>query len=229
MLNPSKENSALSEPMITVILADDHPVVSRGFSMALSDFDINVVGLAYTPEDACLLFNKLKPNVLVLDIRFGDKTTGLDVARQVLERDPAANIVFLSQFDQDNLIKEAYRLGARAFLTKSCSPEILAEAVTKASKGEKYFTPEVAVRLANIAVVGDGSPASILTTKELEIFVLMASGKSNIEIATALGMSTKSIQNKAVYLLCKAVEEKLNIHNQADITRLAIKHEIIAP
>ncbi|MDO8728502.1 MAG: response regulator transcription factor [bacterium] len=214
---------------ISVLIADDHPVVSRGFAMALADFDILVVGQADTPEDAYAQFVELQPDVFIVDIRFGDKPTGLDIAKQVFEKYPNANIVFLSQFDQDNLIKESYRLGARAFLTKNCSPKTLAEAVTEASQGNKFYTPEIAVRLANLAVAGDSSPGSILTAKELKFFILMANGKSNLEIAKAMDMSTNSVQNKAVYLICKEIEEKLGVHNQADVTRLAIKHELITP
>lgn len=214
---------------ITVLLADDHPVVSRGFAMALNDFEIKVVGQATTPEETYIQYEQLQPLVLLLDIRFGDKPCGLDIAKQIFEKYPRANIVFLSQFDQDNLVKESYKLGARAFLTKNCSPDVLAEAVIKAAQGETFFTTEMAVRLANMAVSGDNSPSSILTAKELECFIFMAKGKSNIEIAEAMGMSTKSPQNKAVFAMCKQIEEKLGIHNQADLTRLAIKHDLITP
>lgn len=218
-----------TKPPITVLIADDHPVVSRGFSMALADFAITVVAQSNTPEDAYAQYVTLQPDVFIIDIRFGDKPTGLDIAKQVFEKYPAANVVFLSQFDQDNLIKESYRLGARAFLTKNCSPETLAAAVTEASEGKTFFTQEIAVRLANLAISGDSSPGNILTAKELKIFILMAKGKSNIEIAEAMDMSINSAQNKAVYSICKEIGEKLGVHNQADLTRLAIKHELITP
>lgn len=102
---------------IRVLLADDHPIVMTGFAMSLEGQGLEVVGQARSPEEALAQFRQLQPDVSVLDIRFGDQLTGLDVAKQMLAQTPSAAIVFLSQFDQDSLIKETYRLGGRAFMT----------------------------------------------------------------------------------------------------------------
>ena len=102
---------------IRVVLADDHPMVMGGFAMALAEQGIEVVAQARTPEEAIRAFQDLAPDVAILDTRFGEQLTGLDVARQLLKAAPQARIVFLTQFDQDSLVKEAYRIGARAFLT----------------------------------------------------------------------------------------------------------------
>jgi two-component system, NarL family, invasion response regulator UvrY len=137
---------------------------------------------------------------------------------------PDANIVFLSQFDQDALIKETYRLGARAFVTKDCDPTDLAIAVRRANDGEIYFMPQIAERLANLSVRGDMSPQSVLDERGLEIFKLMAEGLTNVEIAEKLDLSQKTISN-----VSQAVKEKLGIHRPALITKLAVKHGLIEP
>lgn len=209
---------------IHVLLADDHPVVMRGFAMALADYGIEAVGQASTPEEAFNQYQELSPDVLLLDIRFGEKLTGLDVAKKVLKKFPDAKIVFLSQFDQDNLIKETYKMGARAFITKNCDPEILATAVKRAHAGENYFLPQVAERLANLAIQGDGSPQSQLEKREVEVFTLMAQGLTNVEIAEKLDLSSKTISN-----VSQTVKEKLGIHRAADITKLAVKYGLIEP
>jgi DNA-binding NarL/FixJ family response regulator len=195
-----------------------------GFAMSLQGQGLDVVAQARTPEEALAEFLRLQPDVIVLDIRFGEQLTGLDVAKQILAQTPSAAIVFLSQFDQDSLIKETYRLGGRAFMTKDCDPADLAAAVRRAHEGELYFLPHIAERLANLSVRGDASPQSQLDERALEIFTLMAEGLTNAEIAEKLDVSTKTISN-----ISQAVKEKLGVHRPAYITRLAVKHGLIEP
>ncbi len=209
---------------IRVMLADDHPIVMTGFAMSLQGQGLDVVAQARTPEEALVQYQQLQPDVIVLDIRFGEQMTGLDVAKQILAQTPSAAIIFLSQFDQDSLIKETYRLGGRAFMTKDCDPADLAAAVRRAHDGELYFLPHIAERLANLSVRGDASPQSQLDERALEIFTLMAEGLTNAEIAEKLDVSTKTISN-----ISQAVKEKLGVHRPAYITRLAVKHGLIEP
>ncbi|NML63435.1 response regulator transcription factor [Massilia sp. RP-1-19] len=209
---------------IRVLLADDHPIVMTGFAMSLSGLGMDVVGQAKTPDEVTAMYAELQPDVLVLDIRFGTELTGLDAARGILARFPSARIVFLSQFDQDSLIKETYRIGARAFVTKDCDPADLATAVRHAHTDKLYFLPQIAERLANLSVRGDVSPQSQLDARGLEIFKLMAEGLTNAEIAEKLNLSAKTISN-----ISQAVKEKLGVHRQAYITRLAVKHGLIEP
>ena len=143
---------------IRVMLADDHPIVMTGFAMSLAGVGMDVVGQAKTPDEAASMYAELQPDVMVMDIRFGTELTGLDAAEVILKKFPSAKIVFLSQFDQDSLIKETYRIGARAFVTKDCDPADLATAVWHAAEGKLYFLPQIAERLANLSVRGDASP-----------------------------------------------------------------------
>ena len=209
---------------IRVMLADDHPIVMTGFAMSLEAAGMEVVGQAKTPVEAVAMYAQHKPDVVVLDIRFGTELTGLDGAQRILNADPGAKIVFLSQFDQDSLIKETYRIGAHAFVTKDCDPADLAMAVQHAHAGKLYFLPQIAERLASLAVRGDVSPQSQLDERGLEIFKLMAEGLTNAEIAEKLNLSTKTISN-----ISQSVKEKLGVHRQAYITKLAVKHGLIEP
>lgn len=212
------------EQPIRVLLADDHPIVMTGFAMSLSATGMHVAGQAKSPDEAQLMYEELLPDVLVMDIRFGTELTGLDAARNILQRFPKARIVFLSQFDQDSLIKETYRLGARAFVTKDCDPADLANAVRHAHKDKLYFLPQIAERLANLSVRGDVSPQSQLDQRGLEIFKLMAEGLTNAEIAEKLNLSTKTISN-----ISQSIKEKLGVDRQAYITKLAVRHGLIDP
>ena len=209
---------------VKVLLADDHPIVMTGFNMSLASHGIDVIGQAKTPDEVVKMYSDLLPDVLVLDIRFGEKMTGLDAAKEILKKHPNAKIVFLSQFEQDNLIKETYKIGGRAFVTKDCDPPDLAMAVTRAHEGELYFMPHIAERLANLSVRGDQSPQSLLDEREIQIFKLMAQGLTNIEIAEQLNLSAKTISNTS-----QGIKEKLGMHRPAEITRLAVRHGLIEP
>jgi DNA-binding NarL/FixJ family response regulator len=211
-----------AEKPIRVLLADDHPIVMAGFAMSLQGQGIEVVGQAKTPDEVLTQFDALQPDVAILDIRFGEHMSGFDVARRLLERHPTARIIFLSQFDQDGFIKEAYSLGGRAFVTKDCEAEELANAVRKVQRGELAFIPVIAERLANLSVQKDSSPQSLLDKRALTIFTLIAEGLTNAEIAEQLDISIKTVSN-----VSQVIKEKLGVSRQAEITRMAIKFGLI--
>lgn len=216
------ENKATA-PM-RVLLADDHPIVMSGFALSLKSKGIEVIGEVTTPKEAVESYEKLKPDVLMMDLRFGEKLTGLDAAKTILERYPKANILFLSQFDQDSLIKQTYSIGGRGFLTKDISAADLAQAVSDAGRGETYFLDRIAKRLANLSVKGDQSPGAVLDTREFDVFLLTAKGRTTQEISDQLGLSPKTISNVA-----HSLKEKLGTNRIADLTLLAVKHGYIEP
>ncbi|MBK1687809.1 response regulator [Rubrivivax gelatinosus] len=209
---------------VRVLLADDHPVIIEGLRAALVRHDVEVVGQVECAQQVVSAYLEAKPDVLVLDVRFGPGPTGLDVARSLRERAPAARIVFYSQFDQDEVIREAYRLGAAAFITKNTLPAELASAIHAAANGKTYFLPAIAERLALLGLRGEESPRARLEARELDIFVQLATGATNNEIAERMGLSTKTIST-----IAQAVKEKLGVHRPAEITRLAMRYGLIEP
>ena len=219
------QSEATHKPLsaIRVLIADDHPLIIVGLTTALRDLDIEVVDHVAVAKEVISKYAETKPDVLVLDIRFGEGATGLDVARELLQRFPTARIVFYSQFDQDETITEAYRLGGAAFIPKNTAPSLLAEAIKRVHEGQTYFLREIAERLALIGVRGDDSPQSKLEPREIEIFKLMAQGLTNSEMAEKMNLSPQTIST-----ISQTVKEKLGVHRQADITRLAVKHLMIA-
>lgn len=206
---------------IRVLLVDDHPIVLAGFATSLSSRGISVIGQTTASEDVITQYKELTPDILVLDIKFGSHLSGLDTAKNLLAEFPDAKIVFLSQFDQDQFIKKAYKLGARAFITKTCTPKELANALKKVYEGDIYFLPQVAERLAALTI-SDPSPQSLLESREVEIFTMMAQGLTNVEIAEKMDISAKTVSN-----VSQAIKEKLGVHRQADITLLAVKHGLV--
>ena len=210
------------DEQIRVLLADDHPIVMAGFAMSLQGQGIAVIGQAKTPQEAIDQYNDLQPDAAIVDIRFGEQLSGFDVARTLLQQHPAARIIFLSQFDQDGFIKQAYSLGGRAFVTKDCDAVDLAQVVRKVHGGELAFIPAIAERLANLSVQKDNSPQTLLDKRALTIFTLIAEGLTNAEIAEKLDISIKTVSNSS-----QIIKEKLGVARQADITKMALKFGLI--
>ena len=211
-----------TKPAIKVLLADDHPIVMSGCQATLSSLGIDTIGQAKTPTDAVRMYSELKPDVLVLDVKFGQAQTGFDAAKGILKADAAAKIVFWSQCDQDSVIKEAYRIGGHAYVTKVADPAELAAAIASAYAGHMYFHPAIAERLASLSVRGDKSPQVVLDERELEVFKLMAQGMTNTEIATKLHLAPRTIST-----ISQTIKDKIGVHRPADITLMAVRHAII--
>lgn len=209
---------------IKVLLADDHPLILEGLRAALTKRGMKVVGEVETADEVIGRFQQARPDVLVLDLRFGPGPNGLDVARQLLEEQADARIVFYSQFDQDEVIRDAYRLGASAFVTKNQPPDVLAQAITDAARGKTYFIPAIAERLALLGVRGDDSPRARLDAREAEVFVQLANGFTNNEIAERMSLSAKTIG-----VIAQAIRDKLGVHRNAEMTRLAVRYGMIDP
>ena len=209
---------------LRVLIADDHPLIIEGLVAALKRLGLRVAGHVQAATEVIAKYMQVRPDVLVLDVRFGPGPTGLDVARELIAHDANARIVFYSQFDQNEVIREAYRLGGAAFITKNTPPELLALAIGEAHAGRTYFLPQIAERLALLGVRGDQSPRSILDEREVEVFMLMAGGLTNNEIAERMDLSAKTIGN-----IGQAVKEKLGVQRATDMTRLAVRHGMLDP
>jgi two-component system, NarL family, invasion response regulator UvrY len=209
---------------IRVLVADDHPLIIEGVSAALHRLGLKVVGKAETADTVISEFERAKPDVAVLDVRFGPGPTGLDVAKELLSAYPDARVVFYSQFDQDEVVREAYRLGGTAFITKNTPPDVLAHAIREASAGKTFFLPALAERLALLGVRGDASPRGKLDQRELDVFLLLAEGLTNNEIADRMNLSSKTIG-----VVAQSVKDKLGVQRGADLTRLAMRHGMLEP
>lgn len=206
---------------IRVLVADDHPLITQGLANELKPFGIKEVEAVTDGTEVVRRFRSLRPDVLVLDLRIG-AVRGLDVARELLAANAGARIVFYSQFDQDHIVREAYRLGGKGFVPKSADPSVLAEAIKCVHGGGTFFMPDIAERLALMSVRGEESPQAKLSERELNVFKMMARGLTNAEIADELGLSSKTIG-----LVTQSVKEALGVARPADITRLALKHQLI--
>jgi DNA-binding NarL/FixJ family response regulator len=209
---------------IRVMIADDHPLIVEGLSSVLDRAGLSVVGAASEAMAVASTFAALRPDVLVLVLRGGDGIGGLDVLQQLLATQPEARVVVYTQYDQDEVVREAYKRGARAFVTKNTDPADLADTIVKVHAGETVFLPSIANRLALMSVRGDASPLARLQPREVEVFKLMAQGLTNVEIADRLGLSPKTIS-----MTSQSVKDQLGVQRAADITLLAVRCGLIEP
>lgn len=211
---------------IRLLIADDHPVIADALASGIQAHEMEVVARTTAPSEVRARYDEVLPDVLVLDVRFGRESanTGLDVARELLADHPDARIVIYSQFDSDEMIREAYRIGASAFIPKSTPLRQVADAITAVHEQGEFLLPQVAQRMAMLGIHGDDSPQALLDARELEVFRMLAMGSTNLEIAEQLKLSAKTISH-----ISQAIKEKLQLQRPADLTLLAVKHELIAP
>ncbi|KOG38221.1 response regulator [Streptomyces decoyicus] len=210
---------------ISVVIADDQEVVRMGFRMVLeSQDDIQVLADVTDGEAALAAVERLRPDVLLLDIRM-PRTDGLEVTRRLTERAAARpehrhtpRIVIVTTFDLDEYVHTALRGGASGFLLKDASPALLVEAVRAAAAGEALLSPAITARLLRdmVPAAGRGRTARIpsepLTGRERDVVRALAGGRTNAEIAGALYLSLSTVKSHLAN-----VQTKLDARNRVEI------------
>ncbi|WP_327043950.1 response regulator transcription factor [Microbispora sp. NBC_01189] len=196
--------------MIRVLVADDQPVVLRGFTAVLAaQPDIEVVGAAADGREAVRLARAERPDVAVLDIRM-PVLNGIEAARTVTEI--GAKALMITTFDLDEYVYQALLAGASGFLLKDIRAEELAESVRIVARGDALLAPKVTRRLiaeftrrraAEPAPAGPSRAQAPLTARESEVLRLMARGLSNAEIAAALVVTEHTVKTHVARILAK--------------------------
>lgn len=209
---------------IRLMMADDHPMIIAGIARSLEDEGCKLVGEAHRADEVIPTFVSVRPDVLVLDIDFGAGKNGLEVGAELIAKRRDARIVFFSQFDTDELIREAYRVGARAFVPKRALQQELLLAIREAARGNVYFPPDIERRMAMLGVHGTEAPQAKLSERELEIFKMMASGLTNTEMAEKVGLSTRQVST-----ISQTIKDKLGVYKPIELAMLAVKHRLVRP
>ncbi|MCX5015627.1 response regulator transcription factor [Streptomyces sp. NBC_00555] len=194
---------------IRVLIADDQPLVRRGLALILApDPAFAVVGEAADGEEAVALAHRLRPDVVVMDIRM-PVLDGVGATERLARTLPECRVLALSTFDMDEYVVAALRAGAYGFLPKDISPEELVAAVRVVHTGEAAVAPRLLTRLISAYVLAPRRPqppaASLgdLTPREQEVWRLMATGLDNAEIAEAMDISVSTVKNHITSLFGK--------------------------
>ncbi len=208
---------------IQILLADDHELVREGFRALLERDGFQVVGGASDGFEAVRLATKLKPHVALLDVSM-PLLNGLDATREIVRVSPKTRILILTMYTEDHYVLEAIRAGAAGFIVKTRAGKDLAEAIQRVSQGSLYLGPETSeavVRAYRGATPGDG--IAQLSSRERQVLQLVAEGKTTKEVASTLGISTKTASAHRERLM-----KKLDVHETASLVRCAIRMGLIA-
>lgn len=209
--------------VLRILLVDDHAVVRAGFKTLLENQgDIAVVAEAESGEAACRQFAANAPDVVIMDLSLPG-IGGLEAIRRIVSRQNDARILVFSMHEDTVFVEQALQAGARGYIGKSSAPVVLVEAVRQIASGNIYIDPDIAQRLAFQKTKGSASPFSMLSTREFEIFSLLAEGLSVSDIATRLALSYKTVANYATQ-----IKSKLDVGTPAELARLAIRHGIVS-
>lgn len=185
---------------ISVVVVDDHDLLREGVSACLASFeDIDVVGEAPNGEAAIAAVDDLRPDVVVMDLVMPG-LGGAEVIRRLREDHPDLGIVALSSFSETSRVREAIDAGANGYLIKSVDAESLARAVRSAAVGQSTLSPEATRALVDERQAAD---TSSLTAREGDIAELLASGRTNAEMADELDLSVYTVKNHVSSILMK--------------------------
>jgi len=186
--------------VIRLVIADDHPVVRAGLRALLDGaVDIDVVGEAATPDEAAALVASVDPDLVLMDLQFGQDRTGADATRQIRSTDAAPYVLVLTNYDSDGDILGAVEAGASGYLLKDTPPDELLAAIRAAAAGESALAPAVASRL----MARMRAPRVSLSAREIEVLVLVAEGASNVDVAARLHITDATVKSHLVHVFSK--------------------------
>jgi two-component system invasion response regulator UvrY len=210
--------------VIKVLLADDHSIVRAGLCRIIEESDkMEVVAEASDGREAIHLIREKKPDVAVIDISM-PVMDGLEVITQLQSELPDLPILILTMHEEQQYAVRAIEAGAMGYITKKSAPEQLVTAIEKVHVGSRFLTEEAAELLALRVAKGGKNKSSLdlLSTRELQVLRRLALGHTNHEIADAYCISTKTVDTYRYRLL-----KKLNLRNNAELSRFAIQNKLI--
>ena len=210
--------------MIKVLLADDHSIVRAGLRRIVEESgDMEVIAEAADGREAIQQAHKQLPDVAVIDISM-PALDGLEVISQLRNYYPKLPILILTMHEEGQYVVRAIEAGAMGYITKQSAPEQLVEAIRKVHSGSRFVTDEAAEALAlRVAKGAHGqSPLDSLSMRELQVLRRLAMGHTNREIARAYHISIKTVDTYRSRLL-----KKLNLRNNAELSRFAIQNRLI--
>lgn len=209
--------------MIRVLVVDDHTLVRAGLCRILeSQDDVQVVAETGSGREAIALCEKLRPDVIVLDFGLPDMD-GLEVTTRISEMKTGARILVLTMHGSEDYAVRLIRAGAAGFVVKGASPDDLLEALKKVAGKGTYVSPSILEKMVSrVGQPESDKPESVLSDRELQVLVRLAKGATTREVSDQLCLSVSTVETYRSRLL-----EKLNLRNNSDLTRFAIRRGLI--
>jgi DNA-binding NarL/FixJ family response regulator len=206
-----------SRSITRVLIVDDHPVVLSGCrSLFASDTSVKIDEAA-DAKSGQKAYAARKPDVTVIDIKLPD-VSGFELMRRIRKDDPDARIIMFSMNDDPAFVVRAIEMGAQGYVSKGDDPRVLVKAVRKVAAGENFISPQLAEAVTFSSAAIKASPATQMSSRELEILRLLGRGDKIVEVADMLGISYKTVANTTSLL-----KQKLGAKNHSDLIRIAVE------
>jgi len=209
--------------MIRVLVVDDHTLVRDGLCRLLeSEADIEIVGRTGLGHEAVALCKRLSPDVVMLDYGLPD-IDGLETTVQITAQKTKARILILTMYGNEEYAIRLIRAGASGFIVKGASTDELLVAVRKVADQGTYVTPDIQEKMVTrLGQPDEQAPEAALSNREMQVLIRLARGAATREVADELSLSQSTVETYRSRIL-----EKLNLRNNSDVTRFAIRRGLI--
>jgi len=217
---------AIETKQARVVIADDQTLFRTGLARLLDgDSRVKVVGQAADGAEAVALALKLKPDVVLMDLKMPN-VDGIEATRQLVAADPSINVLILTTFEADNYVIQALKAGARGYVLKDSLASAIVSSIVAVMAGERVMASAVANRVLEM-LTGTTTPKEFydgLTAREIEILKLAASGLANKQIAFRLTISEKTVRNHVSNMY-----DKLGIYDRSQAVLYAVRKGLVEP
>jgi DNA-binding NarL/FixJ family response regulator len=208
--------------MINVVLVDDHELVRTGFRMILQQqADIRIRGEASSAEEGLRLIRSHSPDIALVDVHMPGMS-GVELTERIIRAKLRTNVVILTVVDDARFPKRLLDAGALGYLTKGCSADELLSAVRQVASGRRYLAPTVAQQLALATLDGSDSPFDTLSTREMEVSMMLVRGMPLTSIGERLNLSPKTVSTYKQRLM-----EKLHVEHVVGLAHLMTVHGLL--
>ncbi|MGY6588266.1 MAG: response regulator [Wenzhouxiangella sp.] len=211
--------------MTTVFIVDDHDLMRSGLkNILLTASDFELIGEASTGEDALRQIRQLKPDLVLMDVELPG-LSGIETTERLLKILPRTRVVVLTAHSEPPLPARLLDIGAAGYLTKACDSKELISAMRAVMRGERYIGGEIAQQLALSLLPGTPqSPFQDLTTRELEVALMLTQGMKMPMIADTINVSPKTVATHKYN-----VYQKVGVNSEVDLLRLALRYGLVKP
>jgi two-component system invasion response regulator UvrY len=209
---------------VRVLLVDDHAVVREGYRRLIEKHeDFEVVAEAEDASSAYRAFKDTRPDVVIVDISMPGRG-GIDLVRQIRQLDPNARILMFTMHANAAYAQQAFRAGARGYVTKSSPPEVLVSAVRSVYAGRPALCAEINEIIATSRLMDDVAVTDALSPREFEILRMILDAKSTEDIASAFNLSPKTVANHHY-----AIKSKLGVQSDIELVYFCIRQGLVTP
>lgn len=207
---------------LKIFIADDHLLIREGLKKLLQyESDLKIVGESDNPQDTIKYVTENDVDILILDINLPGQS-GLDILKQLKTFKPDLHVLMLSMYPEGQFAERTLKAGASGYLTKEAATEELINAIHKVAKGGKYISNQLAEKLIFKKDSEYMLPHEALSDREFQVLKLMASGKSQVDIAAELNLSTSTINTYRSRIL-----EKLGLKTNAELIHYALQNKLL--